>query len=375
MPPLAPQCASRNEPPALLVQCVSTEPSVAVPPSTLQPISDEAKDALFAKYGRIGPVASQSFASLDLPPIDDANAGQFQPPRLDVHRSAAARGPGSEPALWFKQVPRRPPSAHAAAHRLLTSLILAVSLTDDGTRVGRGRGHLQGRRSRLSQAPLPEQRADSAARARAAACGGNRSTRRPAANPAAFASASRCHARRSSSHYTVGTCAPRCGAARCSRPSRTAARACRTAAIGRSPAGTAVAAPDASVCAIDTATAGSVGSPSTHFRRALCSGASACDATRTAGACSAATAARGAAGAARSTANVPAGSSARDADCGYRAGAAAAAGAARSAAAGTPRSAAAGGSAHAAADCSARAVGGCCHRARASRVSRPLHAP
>ena len=138
MPPPAPQCASRNEPPALLVQCVSTEPSVAVPPSTLQPISDETKDALFAKYGRIEPVASPSFASLDLPPIDDANAGLFHPPRLDVHRSAAARGPGSEPALWFKQVPPRPPSAHAAAHRLLTSLILAVSLTDDGTRVGRG---------------------------------------------------------------------------------------------------------------------------------------------------------------------------------------------------------------------------------------------
>ena len=142
MPPPAPQCASRNEPPALFVQCVSTESSVAVPPSTLQPISDETKDALFAKYGRIEPVASPSFASLDLPPIDDANAGQFHPPRLDVHRSAAARGPGSEPALWFKQVPPRPPSAHAAAHRLLTSLILAVSLTDDGTRVGRGRGHL-----------------------------------------------------------------------------------------------------------------------------------------------------------------------------------------------------------------------------------------
>ena len=142
MPPPAPQYASRNEPPALLVQCVSTEPSVAVPPSKLQPISDEAKDALFAKYGRIGPVASQSFASLDLPPIDDANAGNYQPPRLDVHRSAAARGPGSEPALWFKQVSPRPPSTHAAAHRLLTSLIFAVSLTDDGTRVGRGRGHL-----------------------------------------------------------------------------------------------------------------------------------------------------------------------------------------------------------------------------------------
>ena len=142
MPPPAPQCASRNEPPALLVQCVSTEPSVAVPPSTLQPISDETKDALFAKYGRIEPVASPSFASLDLPPIDDANAGHFHPPRLDVHRSAAARGPGSEPALWFKQVPPRPPSSHAAAHRLLTFLILAVSLTDDGTRVGRGRGHL-----------------------------------------------------------------------------------------------------------------------------------------------------------------------------------------------------------------------------------------
>ena len=98
---------------------------------------DEVKDALFAKYGRIEPVASQSFASLDLPPIDGANAGNYQPPRLDVHRSAAARGPGSEPALWFKQVPPRPPSTHAAAHRLLTSLIFAVSLTDDGTRVGR----------------------------------------------------------------------------------------------------------------------------------------------------------------------------------------------------------------------------------------------
>ena len=142
MPPPVPQCASRNEPPALLVQCVSTEPSVTVPPSTLQPISDEAKDALFAKYGRVEPVASLSFASLDLSPIDADNAGQFQPPRLDVHRSAAARGPGSEPALWFKQVPPRPPSAHAAAHRLLPSLIFAVSLTDDGTRVGRGRGHL-----------------------------------------------------------------------------------------------------------------------------------------------------------------------------------------------------------------------------------------
>ena len=137
MPPPAPQCASRNESPALLVQCVSTEPSVPVPPSTLQPISDEVKDALFAKYGRIGPVASQSFASLDLPPIDDANAGIYQPPRLDVHRSAVARGPGSEPALWFKQVPPRPPSTHAAAHRLLTSLIFAVSLTDDRPRVAR----------------------------------------------------------------------------------------------------------------------------------------------------------------------------------------------------------------------------------------------
>ena len=137
MPPPAPQCASRNEPPALLVQCVSTEPSVAVPPSTLQPISEEVKDALFAKYGRIGPVVSQSFASLDLPPIDDANAGIYQPPRLDVHRSAVARGPGSEPALWFKQVPPRPPSTHAAAHRLLTSLIFAVSLTDDRPRVAR----------------------------------------------------------------------------------------------------------------------------------------------------------------------------------------------------------------------------------------------
>ena len=137
MPPPAPQCASHNEPPALLVQCVSTEPSVPVPPSTLQPISDEVKDALFAKYGRIGPVASQSFASLDLPPIDDANAGIYQPPRLDVHRSAVARGPGSEPALWFKQVPPRPPSTHAAAHRLLTSLIFAVSLTDDRPRVAR----------------------------------------------------------------------------------------------------------------------------------------------------------------------------------------------------------------------------------------------
>ena len=137
MPPPAPQCASRNEPPALLVQCVSTEPSVAVPPSTLQPISDETKDALFAKYGRIEPVASPSFASLDLPPIDGANAGNYQPPRLDVHRSAAARGPGSEPALWFKQVPPRPPSTQAAAHRLLTSLIFAVSLTDDRPRVAR----------------------------------------------------------------------------------------------------------------------------------------------------------------------------------------------------------------------------------------------
>ena len=324
MPPPAPQCASRNEPPALLVQCVSTEPSVAVPPSKLQPISDEAKDALFAKYGRIGPVASQSFASLDLPPIDDANAGNYQPPRLDVHRSAAARGPGSEPALWFKQVSPRPPSTHAAAHRLLTSLIFAVSLTDDGTRVGRGRGHVQGCRSRLSQAPLPEQRAYSAARARAAACGGDRSTRRPAADPAAIASASRCHARRSSSHHAVGTSALRCGAARCFRSSHSAARACWAASIGSSPAGTAVAAPDASVCTINTAAAGSVDSPST------------------AGARSFATAARGAAGAARSTATVPAGSSARDTDCGYRAGAAAAAAAARSAAGGGSAGAAAG---------------------------------
>ena len=195
----APQGASRNESPALLAQCVST-----VPPSTLQPISDEVKDALFAKYGRIGPVASQSFASLDLPPIDDANAGHYPPPRLDVHRSAASRGPGSKLAMWYKQVLPRPPSTHAAAHRLLTSPIFAVSLADEGTRVGRRRGHLQGRRSRLSQAPLPEQRADSAAGARAAACGGDRSACHPAANPAAFASASRCHARRSSSHHTGG---------------------------------------------------------------------------------------------------------------------------------------------------------------------------
>ena len=375
MPPPAPQSASRNEPPALLVQCVSTEPSVAVPPSPLLSISDEAKDALFAKYGSIGPVASQSFASLDLPPIDDANAGQFQPPRLDVHRSAAARGPGSEPALWFKQVPPCPPSAHAAVHRLLTSLIFAVSLTDDGTRVGRGRGHLQGCRSRLSQAPLPEQCAYSAARAHAD-CAGHRSTRHPAADPAAITSAGRRHARRSSRHYTVGTSAPRCGAARCSSPSRTAARgaarcsspsrtaarACRTAVIGRSPAGTAIAAPDASVCAIDTAAAGSVASSSTHYRRTLCGSASACDVA----ACSVATAVRGAAGAARSTANVPAGSSARDAGCGYRAGAAAAAsGAGAAATASAPRSAAGGGSAHAAACCSS-------HRAGAIGVSQPL---
>jgi hypothetical protein len=346
----------------------SGEPqSAAMPPP--------AKDALFAKYGSIGPVASQSFASLDLPPIDDANAGQFQPPRLDVHRSAAARGPGSEPALWFKQVPPCPPSAHAAVHRLLTSLIFAVSLTDDGTRVGRGRGHLQGCRSRLSQAPLPEQCAYSAARAHAD-CAGHRSTRHPAADPAAITSAGRRHARRSSRHYTVGTSAPRCGAARCSSPSRTAARgaarcsspsrtaarACRTAVIGRSPAGTAIAAPDASVCAIDTAAAGSVASSSTHYRRTLCGSASACDVA----ACSVATAVRGAAGAARSTANVPAGSSARDAGCGYRAGAAAAAsGAGAAATASAPRSAAGGGSAHAAACCSS-------HRAGAIGVSQPL---
>ncbi|OUV19088.1 MAG: hypothetical protein CBC48_22085 [bacterium TMED88] len=375
MPAPAPQCASRNEPPALLVQCVSTEPSVTEPPVTLQPISDEAKDARFAKYGRIEPVASQSFASLDMPPIDDGNAGRFPPPRLDVYRSAAARGSESKPALWFKQVLPRPPSTQAAAHRLLTSLIYAVSLTDDGTRVGCGRGRLQGCRSRLSQAALPEQRADSAARARAAACGGDRSARRPAADPAAFASAGRCHVRRSSSHHTVGTSALRRGAARCFRPSHTGARACRAAAIGRSPAGAAVAAPNASVCAIDTAAGGSVGSPSaaggsvgspsTHFRRVLCSGASPCDAARTAGARSVATAARGAAGAARSTAsivaaNLPEGSSARAADCGHRASAAAAAGA--------PRFASGGRSAHAAAGSSR-------HRSGAFGVPQPLYAP
>ena len=217
-----------------------TEPPVTVPPATGQhTTSDEVKDTLFAKYGRIEPVA------IDLPPIDADNAGQFRPPRLDVHRSAAARGPGSEPALWFKQVPPRPPSTHAAAHRLLTSLIFAVSLTDDGTRVGRGRGHLQGRRSRLSQAPLPEQRADSAARAHAD-CAGHRSTRHPAADPAAITSAARRHARRRRSHHTYGASATRRVAARCSRPSRDAAHAGWAAAIGRSPAGTAVAAPDAS---------------------------------------------------------------------------------------------------------------------------------
>ena len=114
MPAPVPQSMSSSEPPPLLVQGVMTEPPVTVPPATGQhTTSDEVKDALFARYGRIEPVASLSFASLELPPIDAANAGQFQPPRLDVHRSAAARGPGSEPALWFKQVPPRPSSIHA----------------------------------------------------------------------------------------------------------------------------------------------------------------------------------------------------------------------------------------------------------------------
>ena len=71
------------------------------------------------------------------PPRSPPERPKFRPPRLDVHRSAAARGPGSEPALWFKQVSPRPPSTHAAAHRLLTSLIFAVSLTDDRPRVAR----------------------------------------------------------------------------------------------------------------------------------------------------------------------------------------------------------------------------------------------
>ena len=80
MPPSAPQCASLNEPPpALLVQDMSKE----------------------------------------RPPIDEVNAGSYQPPRLDVHRSAAERGPGSKPALWFKQVLPRPSSIHAPHRRLL----------------------------------------------------------------------------------------------------------------------------------------------------------------------------------------------------------------------------------------------------------------
>ena len=138
MPAPVPQSMSSSEPPPLLVQGVMTEPPVMVLPATGQhTTSDEVKDALFARYGHIEPVASLSFASLELPPIDGDNAGRYPPPRLDVHRSAAARGPGSAPALWFKQVPPRPPSTDAAAHRLLTSLIFAVSLTDDRPRVGR----------------------------------------------------------------------------------------------------------------------------------------------------------------------------------------------------------------------------------------------
>ena len=65
--------------------------------SMIQSMTPEQRQAVFAKF---------SSQEAPPPPIDATNSASYPPPDLYKYRTAASRGPGSEPAVWFKPCSR-----------------------------------------------------------------------------------------------------------------------------------------------------------------------------------------------------------------------------------------------------------------------------
>ena len=72
--------------------------SHALPPQLLQ-YAAEQRQAVFAKFS-----SQEAPPPPPPPPIDATNSASYPPPDLHKYRTAASRGPGSEPAVWFKQM-------------------------------------------------------------------------------------------------------------------------------------------------------------------------------------------------------------------------------------------------------------------------------
>jgi hypothetical protein len=64
--------------------------------SMIQSMTPEQRQAVIAKFS--------SQEAPPPPPIDATNSTSYPPPDLYKYRTAASRGPGSEPAVWFKQM-------------------------------------------------------------------------------------------------------------------------------------------------------------------------------------------------------------------------------------------------------------------------------